>query len=654
MPRPHPVLRLALCMLAGCAALVPANAPARAGHPAPAIGVVSLGLERQVRALVRPRRRGFHPEQAPPMVRLEVTSSRNVAAVVRRLGGRIRADLPGAVLSADLPANRVHALARQTGVLGLFPARRLRPEGDQSVGDIRANQVWSIADHGGIPIQGSHVLVGIVDGGSDYHSADFKNPDGSSRIRFIWDQTRNGHAPAGFSYGYECDAASIGNGRCPERDDTDGHGTHVLGIAAGNGRTSTPAREMGVAPRADIIIVKSDLSTDNVIAAWKYLVDKARSLHEPIVINNSFGDQDGPHDGSEPEARAIDRLAGGGRIFVKSAGNAGHQGAHAVGTVRQNGASFLQFGPTGYSDAFDLDVFYPSGSSLDLSLRNARTGETFGPIPDNARIVGKHSKDGDTRVTIESGRYTSTFREVYIAVRSASHLRLHGSYQLAIRGRRVAGDARYEAWMQGQDDARFKHGDDRDTMSIPADAHKVITVSNYATTTSWTDMHNEVHQVCDNYVCRHGVLNVGDIAASSSRGPTADGRQKPDIAAPGTVITSTLTHDAPVCANGESDNCVDPTLISPDGKHVTYTGTSMAAPHVTGTIALMLQVDPSLGPAAVDAVLRESARRDTFTGSGPWGPAFGAGKLDALAAVQRVLTAKARRTARARRARSRT
>jgi len=130
---------------------------------------------------------------------------------------------------------------------------------------------------------------------------------------------------------------------------------------------------------------------------------------------------------------------------------------------------------------------------------------------------------------------------------------------------------------------------------------------------------------------------VGDIALSSSRGPTADGRQKPDLSAPGTMITSTLSHDAPVCSSELQTNCIDPTLVTPDGRNFTETGTSMSAPHVTGTVALMLQVNPVLDQRAVTAILRSTARHDQFTGSAAWSPAFGAGKLDALAAVQNVL-----------------
>lgn len=645
-----PCARFTVAALLAGSALLNGSRSAGAVQPAArstSSGVVSLGLERVLQSIRQPGTIRFKGDlvggaagaaRPTSTVRVEVTSWHDVASTIRHLGGRIETDVAGTVTTAVLPVARVPALAHRPGVLALFPVRALRLEGDQSVNDIRANQAWSLVDHQGLPTQGQHVLIGVVDGGVDYHSPDFKNPDGSSRIRFIWDQTKNGHAPAGFSFGFECDAASINSNRCPERDDSDGHGTHVLGIAAGNGRTTQPAREMGVAPEANIVAVKSDLTSDNVIAAWKYLIDKAQQLHEPIVINNSFGDQDGPHNGSEPEALAIDRLSGPGRIFVKSAGNAGHQGAHASGTVGQGGTSALPMSPTGYSDGFDLEVFYPARDALTFAVRNVDTGEKFGPVKQNGRVSGKQSKDGDTRVTIQSGHYSGSYREAYVYVRSGSRQRLHGHFMLIVGGQHVVDGGRFNAWMQGQDDAEFRQPSETATMSVPGDAHRVITVGNYATSTSWTDENNQAHQVCDNYMCLNGVLSVGDIAASSSEGPTADGRQKPDIAAPGTMITSTMTHDAPICTEAVSDSCIDPEQISADGKHLTYTGTSMAAPHVTGTIALMLQANPRLTAAAADAILRATARRDAFTGPQGWNPAFGAGKLDALAAVKRVLS----------------
>jgi hypothetical protein len=143
--------------------------------------------------------------------------------------------------------------------------------------------------------------------------------------------------------------------------------------------------------------------------------------------------------------------------------------------------------------------------------------------------------------------------------------------------------------------------------------------------------------VCEVYICLNNTLALGDIKASSSRGPTEDGRQKPDIAAPGTMIISSITHDAPICSGDQQDNCLDPMMITPDGNNYVESGTSMSAPHVAGVIALMLQVNPRLDPNTVDSILRRTARHDQFTGSANWTPSFGAGKIDALAAVQAVL-----------------
>lgn len=622
-------------------AILGSLAPAYAGHAAvtpalPAGGVVNVWLQDQVLRLENSSRHFLRNNQAQPLVRLEVTSTHDISGIVRSLGGNVKVDVGGKVTAAELPADKVAALAQQPGVRGLFPVEKYHSELDQSVPDIRANQVWGLHDTAGLPIQGQHVLVGILDGGTDYHSADFKNPDGSTRIKYIWDQSQYGNSPSGFNFGYECNASSINSGRCPERDNTDGHGTHVAGIAAGNG-ASSGGLEVGVAPQADIIIVRSDLSDDNIIAGWKYMIAKAQQLGEPIVINNSFGGQEGPHDGTEPDAQAIDQLAGPGRIFIKSAGNGGDQGVHVDGTLNQSSTRSLTVSASSYTSGFGFVVFYNAQDSLSLSLTNTSTGETFGPIQQDGRIDNKTSRDNDTQVTVESGAWDQRFHEAYIAVKSSSQRHLIGAWRLQMKGNTVSSGDSYNAWMLGQQDASFTGSDEADTLSIPADSQNVIAVANYATKTSWTDFNNRVHNVCDNYECFNGTLNLGDIAAYSSQGPTATGLHKPDIAAPGTMITSTLTHDIPICSNGNTNGCMDPYFVTPDGKNLTLTGTSMAAPHVAGTVALMLQANPNLDQNQVRSILQSTARHDQFTGSAPWTPTFGAGKVDALAAVEAVL-----------------
>lgn len=357
--------------------LVAGAQPVLAGHNyrhravSLATGLVNPLLQEQV---VRIEKTGHHflrRYQSLPLVHVEVTSTQDVASAIRAVGGTVEADIKGRVIAAAVPADQIDTLAGTPGVVEIYPSYRLHPALDQSVPDIRANQAWRLTDSRGLPVQGNHVLIGIVDTGIDFHNPDFSNRDGSTRIKYIWDQTRDGHAPSGYNFGYECDSASISAGQCPEKD-ADSHGTHVSGIAAGNGASSFPPKEIGVAPQADIIVVKSDLTNDHIIAAWKYLVDKAQQLGEPISINSSFGAEIGPHDGTEPDSLAVDALSGPGRIFVAAAGNDGNQDTHTDGTISQGGtAAITAVAHGGGASDLSFGVFYSQQDQLSAHLQTS-------------------------------------------------------------------------------------------------------------------------------------------------------------------------------------------------------------------------------------------------------------------------------------------
>ncbi|HEX6509052.1 MAG TPA: S8 family serine peptidase, partial [Chloroflexota bacterium] len=599
-------------------------------------GLVNVMLAAQLRPLEKAWH-NFSPAGGPrPTIPLEVRSSRDVSGAIRSLGGRIEADINGRITAAVLPVDAVAVLAREPGVEEVDPSLPVHQQLDQSVPEIGANSVWNLTAPSGLPLQGAHVLIGIVDSGIDYRNPDFKNPDGSTRIKYIWDQTQEGHAPSGYDFGYECDAASINSGACPEKD-TDGHGTHVAGIAAGNGLSSTPAREIGVAPQADIIVVKYADSTDKLIAAWKYLVDKARTLGEPIVINNSFGRILSPHDGSADEDLAIDGMAGPGRIFVAAAGNEGNLGEHADGNLTQGGTASIPMTTNGQDSQINLGLFFPSADDVRLTLRNLDTGQTVGPVAMNDATTGKVSQDGDTVATLVSGQASNTARAIVVQLQTNSGSPISGHYGLDLQGTTIADAGRYDAWIEEDDGASFDHPDEADTIDTPADGRNVIAVGDYASKITWTDKNNQQHNVCDGYPCQNKVLRLGDIVSFSSSGPTADGRQKPDLVAPGTMIVSSLSRDAPICVKASDPNCLPQEQITSDGKNLAESGTSASAPHVAGVAALMLQANSTLDQATVTSILRSTARHDAFTGTAVWTPTFGAGKVDALAAVQTVL-----------------
>lgn len=163
----------------------------------------------------------------------------------------------------------------------------------------------------------------MFDTGIDWDHPDFRNPTDQtkSRILRIWDQTitpiTGEVSPSGFAYGVEYTQSHLNDEldgtptNYVREKDLNGHGTHVAGTAAGNGAALTSLKYMGVAPNADIVMVKggnSSFSTNNIIDALTYFKNVANALGKPIVINMSIGGQDGAHDGSNPEEIAVDNF----------------------------------------------------------------------------------------------------------------------------------------------------------------------------------------------------------------------------------------------------------------------------------------------------------------------------------------------------------
>ena len=160
-------------------------------------------------------------------------------------------------------------------------------------------------------LTGKGILVGVVDSGVDFFHPDFRNEDGSSRILRLWDQSINGNPPEGYTRGTEYTKEEIdealvlgeteGRRLVPSRD-VSGHGTAVLGIAAGNGTVSEGVNR-SVAYESEILVVKmgnagtnSFPRTTELMEGIDYLVRQAAALGKPIAINISFGNNYGSHE----------------------------------------------------------------------------------------------------------------------------------------------------------------------------------------------------------------------------------------------------------------------------------------------------------------------------------------------------------------------
>jgi len=496
-----------------------------------------------------------------------------------------------------------------------------KPELDVSVPEINARLVWeTIKDAQGKNVDGSAVVVGIVDTGIDWKHPDFRFENGSSKILYLWDQTEKGLAPLGYNYGTEWTRSQIESGVCTERD-TYGHGTHVAGIAAGTG-LARGGKYMGVAPGSALIFVKSGRLTkkgwgfdfSQILDGVTYIWRKAVALGKRVVINLSLGGHSGGHDGTAPIERGLDRLVSEGAVVIVSGGNSAAQKIHAEGRLRQGESIDLGVKVGEDEEALHVETWFSRTDTYDISLRT----------PSGQRIEGPTSRDGastsEGRVYILED-HTEKGKAWVMRVYSPKNLPREG-WTATLTGKSIAGDGAWDAWIAS--DGEFTPGlgyevTSRKTVSIPATTHSTIAVGAYVTRMRWTGKDGGSW----NYSTSE---RQGDIAVFSSIGPTRDGRLKPEICAPGKGIVAPRSSD------------VKPKDSDPDDFYTVKAGTSMAAPHVAGIVALALQYNQHLGPNQAKSILQLTGKHDANTGEmdpAQGSTVWGYGKADAKLAVPR-------------------
>lgn len=545
-------------------------------------------------------------------IRDEETRSLSHFGTVTTVAGRI------AVLHTvreDLPS-----IARLQFISKIEQSWPLHAYLDKSVPDIGADTVWNqVRDAENRNVTGLGVIVGFVDTGIDISHPDFTFPNGTPKILYVWDQTTLGKAPVPFDYGYECDSVDIRNRTCPETDNF-GHGTHVAGIAVSTGRAT--GKYIGVAPDADIIFVKSGhevcggtswtFDSAQILDGVNYIVAKAKQLGRRVVINLSLGGNIGGHDGSDPMEVALDNFVKSGTPVVVAAGNQKLDNAHIQGHLTMGTNGTFDIAVAESTTDLAIDVWYSRADQIDATLVTPN-GEAFS--------VTRSAPTNQGNVTA-MGRSTNLGNELYFEINSQNSLPTSG-WRVTLIPRHVDSGGEWDAWVDttscSYPGASFLQGkgysiDLNDTIGIPGTAHYVVTVGAYVTKTSWKGESGETFG--------SSFPTIGSIATYSSSGPTRDGRIKPDVVAPGSVIASARSE---AVAQEPSD---------PDPFHRILAGTSMAAPHVAGTIALVLQYSPNLPAVELPQLIRDTARLDVHTGLLQKGsPAWGFGKIDARTAT---------------------
>lgn len=561
-------------------------------------------------------------------------------ATIRRLAESVQGKFcysSGDIAVVRIPAYALSVFAANKAVrrLEAYP-QRCRPMNDTLLIN---NNVTGV--HSGLaPLpqayDGSGVVIGFIDTGIDLSHPDFRDSSGHSRISFLWDQTQPvaANTPAAYGYGQEWNNMQIDSGLAAAHNDLaySGHGTHVAGVAAGNGLASGTYK--GVAPGADIIFVALDFSSSSstlITDAVDYIYSKAQALGEPCVINASLGDYYGSHDGRDLQAGLISSMidAQPGRAFVSAAGNGGNSAFHVGYSVTAD-TNFTFFRNSTqvyipmYADtsAFN-NVQFAIGADEISPLHSFRGRTTFSTIAGHLGVLGYDTiYNGSSRIAtiitygdLAGGTYSMEF---VITPDSADY-----AFRLI-----TTGSGRFDCWTfdaydgalpaaaEMPDSAFYKLPDTEQTIVSSYNClDNVISVGNYTNQQAYLDYNNTLYV---NTATAEGALHP-----TSSRGPTRDGRIRPDICAPGDMtIAAVVLSLVPDIVSGFPD------ALDQGGFHIRDGGTSHAAPGVAGIAALYLQKNPAATAAELKQALLCAARQDSFTGSSLPDNRWGYGKAD--------------------------
>jgi len=549
------------------------------------------------------------------------------------------------IVTGSVGVNRLAELARSPEIEYIQAPLVYQPLLDESIKEINVQPVYQ--NYGAT---GKGVIIGIIDTGIDWRHEDFKNANGSTRIKYLLDLSIAGsHYSGGTVYTEQnINNALMGIGSVRSNDIV-GHGTHVAGIAAGNGRAGSSSKYKGVAPEADLVIVKAtridgnrNFESEDYIIGLKFLDSVATVLGKPYVANLSFGSNGGPHDGTlAEESDIIDYMFGSGisgKVMVCAAGNEGENEIHSSGTFFgaqtsiESKFKIYSYTPnSGQLDDFiEFEIWYDGSANHAIALI-APDGTKFGPVNkgqdySNSTSYGainilnsSQGSNGDNQALIQVFDYESTKPPK------------SGDWKIVMTGT----SGRFDIWMAASMSPRpnFITNIDR-TMLInsPGNAKNAITVGAYTTKNNWTDIDG-------NSLQPDPKPELYNISGFSSPGPTRDWRTKPEIAAPGEMIAASYSSNAPPTSdysvfNTQSTDYPNGYILS-DGVHALSQGTSMAVPHVSGLIALLLQKYPSLDAQQIKEALIATARSDEYTLTVP-NNHWGYGKLDAHAAMNHV------------------
>ena len=493
-------------------------------------------------------------------------------------------------------------------------------------------------------VTGQGVIVAILDRGIDYTHPDFRNSDGTTRIKYMLDMSGqilcDPHNPQPVEYSAaQINQALKTNVALGERDAV-GHGTVTAGLAAGNGRAVLPnsLQYAGLAPQADLLIVK--VTSEGAPAhngqlaeapfqgcfdqALDWVVSKATVLHEPIAALINSGTQWGPIDGTSAVSRKIDAdfgTARPGRVYVAASGDEGTLNNHSRGTYTNTTAATFDMNIAKTSYPAFMQVWYTGSAPADIKLTFNDDGTTLTVPPG-----GSGSKKGVMMYQYDPGQqfypWQSSGPDRAAWIEISGH---NGAATIEVKGTQAA-TGTVDVYGDAAPVITFTNDLTPGRLTDYSATKSAIVTGAYVVRTQWVDINGHSQTLANEGL-------TGQLWEFSSGGPTRDGRLPPhggvDITTPGANCFGAYGLDT------YWDTFSFNLIQGGKGYYGRQSATSGAAPLTLGAVALLLQMNPRLTQAQVKQILHSTAISDANTGATP-NPNWGAGKLNVLAAANAV------------------
>lgn len=575
-------------------------------------------------------------------------------------GIEVTTDL-GSVIIVNLPLDKAEEVAALGAVKYVEFGETANANMDFARPSALVTETQNGFDFNGNPVKfdGAGVVTGVYDTGLDPNHINFKDADGNLRVKGVWQYTDNG------SLNEYITARGITSFTTDNANQT--HGTHVAGIMAGSyrgasdfafltepdgtvgGRKDGDMPYYGVSTASDIAIGCGNLGTTSVANGVAKIVEYAETQGQPAVVNISLGLTTGPHDGSTAFSRAMAEL--GKRAIICIA--AGNEGAQPISIVKEFTAdnTMLRTSMTGNKADGVADIWTngPDPVKVTLSLYN-RTTKKFTELGstdiDGFTLNSTNTKfanyfDGTLRIY----KGVSNLNNRYQVQLQFSNVRPKSSSSVEYLAITVEGKSGQKIYMYGSANATFARvagsdftaGSPDNSVNDMACGENVVCVGSYNSRTYWPVFGDRSKPYAAVYYYKDNVLN--GISGYSSYGTTYQGRQLPDICAPGSEIISSYSRFYMEKLSPTDRNNNTTATAKPQGERKTnywgpMQGTSMATPFVSGVVGLWLQANPNLTHADVAGIMAKTSRKNDLDGAAiRWGN----GRIDALSGVKEAL-----------------